>query len=324
MRVIYHVAGRSDWDATVTSGAYAASASPADGFVVCVGPDDYVSFANRFFRGRRDTLLLFIDTLRLSQQLRLETVGGTPVLLHPSPLPVSAVFETAELSVGDDARFVAHHETSALAAREAVTFADVRERAVAAMAGWDRRWWIAGGWALDLFLGHETRPHADLELSILSADQPALYTQLAGWDLRAVAPGSALVPWNGELLAPPYHQIWARRSSRRAETVTEFSSDPTMLDFLIEDHTGERWRFRRDHRIARDVQEFGTSRDGLPFVRPEIALLYKAKQPRHKDREDFRRVAPLLSDGARAWLRASLDEAAPAHSWSKELEPAKP
>ena len=324
MRVIYHIASRTDWDASAISGAYAESASPVDGFVVCAGPDDYVSIANRLFGGRRDPLLLFIDTRRLSEQPRPETVGGIPVLLYPSALPVTAVFETAELGVGDDGRFVAHHETSALTAREAVAFADVREQALAAMAGWDRRWWIAGGWALDLFLAHETRPHADLELSILSADQPALFAQLAGWDLRAVAPGGALVPWNGEPLAPPYHQIWARQSSQRAETVTEFSSDPTMLDFLIEDHVGEQWRFRRDHRIARHVQEFGTSRDGLPFVRPEIALLYKAKEPRHKDREDFHRVAPLLSHEARAWLRACLDRASPRHSWSKELEPAKP
>ena len=93
-----------------------------------------------------------------------------------------------------------------------------------------------------------------------------------------------------------------------------------MLDFLIEDHSGERWRFRRDHRVSRDVMELGRSGDGLPYIRPEIALLYKAKQPRHKDREDFRRVAPLLSDAARAWLREAIDMVHVRHPWSKELE----
>jgi len=26
------------------------------------------------------------------------------------------------------------------------------------------RWWIAGGWAIDLFLRRTTRPHADIEI----------------------------------------------------------------------------------------------------------------------------------------------------------------
>jgi hypothetical protein len=28
-------------------------------------------------------------------------------------------------------------------------------------------WWIAGGWAIDLFLGRETRPHGDLDVGVL-------------------------------------------------------------------------------------------------------------------------------------------------------------
>ena len=320
MRVIYHIASRTDWEASAASGAYAPRNSRRTGFVICAGADDYVRFANRFFDRRRKALLLFIDTLRIPQRLMSEAMGGIPVVVCPGPLPVDAVFEVAELGVGADGEFVAHHETAALAAREADTFADVRERALRAMTGWDRPWWIAGGWALDLFLGHATRPHADLELSILSADQPGLYAHLAGWDLRAVAPGAGLVSWHGERLGAPYHQIWARHSSRRAETVAEFSSDPTMVDFLIEDHAGERWLCRRDHRVSRDLRELGDSRDGLPYVRPEMALLYKAKHPRHKDREDFRRVAPLLTSAARGWLRAAIDAIHPHHSWSKELD----
>src|SRR3954467_9622826 len=31
-------------------------------------------------------------------------------------------------------------------------------------------WWIAGGWAIDLFLDRETRPHADLDVGVLRRD----------------------------------------------------------------------------------------------------------------------------------------------------------
>ena len=32
-------------------------------------------------------------------------------------------------------------------------------------------WWIAGGWALDLFLGEQTRDHEDIDVQILRRDQ---------------------------------------------------------------------------------------------------------------------------------------------------------
>jgi Aminoglycoside-2''-adenylyltransferase len=31
-------------------------------------------------------------------------------------------------------------------------------------------WWIAGGWAIDLFLGRQTREHEDLDVLILRRD----------------------------------------------------------------------------------------------------------------------------------------------------------
>lgn len=34
------------------------------------------------------------------------------------------------------------------------------------------RWAVAGGWAIDLHIGHPTRDHDDLEISVLAADIP--------------------------------------------------------------------------------------------------------------------------------------------------------
>ena len=76
----------------------------------------------------------------------------------------------------------------------AATLDQTRRRAVEAMAGYRRPWWVAGGWALDLVLGHKTRPHADLEISVLACDQQALFDHLRGWDLRLAAPGQSLPP----------------------------------------------------------------------------------------------------------------------------------
>ena len=50
-----------------------------------------------------------------------------------------------------------------------------------AMAGFRRPWFIAGGWAIDLFLGRVTREHADIEIAVLRTDQQFLRQHLRSW-----------------------------------------------------------------------------------------------------------------------------------------------
>lgn len=45
------------------------------------------------------------------------------------------------------------------------------------------RWWIAGGWAIDLHLGRQSRAHADVDVLFLRADQLSVQRHLTGWDL---------------------------------------------------------------------------------------------------------------------------------------------
>jgi len=81
------------------------------------------------------------------------------------------------------------------------------------------------GLALDLVLGHKTRPHADLEISMLASDQKQLFRHLRGWDLRLAAPGQSLPRWDGSRIEPPFHQVWARRGPGRPATPEEFAAD---------------------------------------------------------------------------------------------------
>ncbi len=43
-------------------------------------------------------------------------------------------------------------------------------------------WWIAGGLAIDLFVGHMTRPHHDADVEVLRRDQSMVPAILDGWD----------------------------------------------------------------------------------------------------------------------------------------------
>ena len=74
-------------------------------------------------------------------------------------------------------------------------------------------WWVAGGWAIDLILGHQSREHGDLDILVLRRDQSLVREYLGTWDVHAADPPGRLRPWPaGETLPPAVHDVWCRRT----------------------------------------------------------------------------------------------------------------
>jgi uncharacterized protein (DUF952 family) len=324
MSVLFHLATQADWERALGTGSYTTASVRGDGVVPCASAAQHAAVANARFAGRTDLVLLLLDTDRLASRVRVGQVkgetGGQPFPCVHGPVPLEAIFEAAPYRPGADARFQPYEEASGFAAHGAATLDQTQRRAAEVMAGFRGSWWVAGGWALDLLLGRKTRPHADLELSVLAADQVALFEHLRGWDLRLAAPGQALPRWDGSRIQPPFHQIWARRGPGQPSTADDLAADPTMLGFLLEQGSTDRWVFRRYPAVTRPLRQFGrATADGVPFVAPEVALLFKAKAPRFKDQRDFDRVLPVLDGAARAFLAWALEQAHPGHPWRAHL-----
>ncbi len=185
------------------------------------------------------------------------------------------------------------------------------------MAGFPARWYVAGGWALDLHLGCVTRPHADIDIAIFRADQAALRAHLEGWVWMKAIPGERgrLEPWlPGEELSLPLHELHAHKAAETANA-------PTLAaEFLLNESDGIHWIFRRDPRITRPLELTGRrSRQGLPILAPEVVLLYKAPRLSPDDDRDFHTVIPALDVEARQWLRSALSIYQPAHEWIAAL-----
>ena len=174
--------------------------------------------------------------------------------------------------------------------------------------GFGKPWWVAGGWAVDLFVGRPTRPHKDIEIALFRNDQSALQEHLGEWNLRKVV-DHRLVPWlPGELLTLPVHEIHGRGPEGQA------------LEILLNEYDRGRWAFRRDIGITRPAKLISDrSADGVPFLRPEIVLLYKSNDPRPDNQADFERAAPLLDPESHAWLRVALQRHRPGHPWLDDL-----
>src|SRR5689334_12704830 len=77
-------------------------------------------------------------------------------------------------------------------------------------------WWVAGGWAIDLFLGRQTREHEDIDIQVLRRDQHAVRALFGVWDMQAALPPPrdeswAFRPWHlGDVLDVAIHDIWCR------------------------------------------------------------------------------------------------------------------
>ncbi|GCE08171.1 nucleotidyltransferase domain-containing protein [Dictyobacter aurantiacus] len=176
-------------------------------------------------------------------------------------------------------------------------------------------WWIAGGWALDLFLGEQTREHEDIDVQFLRRDQQAIRSVFGDWDVQAVHEGSSPTwpfrTWEqGVPLSEGVHDIWCRPTP----------ASPWALQLMVADSSDGDWLFRRDARIQRPLTSIGgRSADGIPYIAPEIQLLYKAKGRRPKDEMDFERVAPSLDRARRLWLRQALEMTLPGHPWLARL-----
>jgi hypothetical protein len=89
---------------------------------------------------------------------------------------------------------------------------------------------------------------------------------------------------------------------------------------MLADTREDAWLFRRMPAITRPVAEIGeVSDDGIPYLAPEIQLLYKAKGLRPKDEADFTEALPALDQKRRQWLRDALAETHPHHPWVERL-----
>jgi hypothetical protein len=109
-----------------------------------------------------------------------------------------------------------------------------------------------------------------------------------------------------------HHQTWVREPATGA----------WRLDVFREPSDGNTWICRRDARIRLRYDEvIDRTPDDVPYVRPEIALLFKAKHAhRPKDESDFAAVVPLLAPDRRRWLEEALALVHPGHPWLARLD----
>jgi len=178
----------------------------------------------------------------------------------------------------------------------------------AKLAGLRTPWCVVGGWALELFHGI-ARKHEDLEIAVPSADFDLVRERLADYEFFVPTPTEGVLrplETAGDAFFAS-HQTWVR----------ERDTGKWRVDVMRNPHDGDTWICRRERTIRRPYGEVvACTAGGVPFMQPEIVLLFKGKEPRPKDEVDFETTLPFLSGAAREWLTGALVRAyGNAHPW---------
>ncbi|KAA2257577.1 hypothetical protein F0L68_25105 [Solihabitans fulvus] len=177
------------------------------------------------------------------------------------------------------------------------------------LVGIETPWCVAAGWALDLFRGTQTRPHGDIEIAIPAEGFPEVRERFPGLAFDAVSSGRIWANAAPDVLAAT-HQTWLR----------DPATDNYLLDVFREPHDGDTWICRHHETIRlpyRDIIRH--TRDGIPYLTPELVLLFKAKHARPKDQADFDATIPHLTTAQRETLTELLARAYPGHRWLADL-----
>jgi hypothetical protein len=174
----------------------------------------------------------------------------------------------------------------------------------------DAPWYVAGGWAIDLFLGHQRREHGDLEIAVPRSRFDEVADALADFELYVVKGGNVTLVDAGSSLDTT-HQTWVR----------DPAADRWRLDVFREPSSGDAWVYRRDERIRSPYERvIRRTADGIPYGSPEVILLFKAPHAgEEKHQGDFEATLLFLDAERRAWLIDALELVHDGHPWIAEL-----
>ncbi len=193
---------------------------------------------------------------------------------------------------------------------------------------------VCGGYAIDLFLNRKSRPHYDLDISVWQKDRNSLIRcmQAKGWTLYEAC-GNDLVhlirdPEEQKLLKRnlfciyPGNRYFKLQPSGEAgfflcEMEHKEQTELNYIEFLFDQTNCSDFLYARNPEIKRKLSQAILQRGGVPYLAPELILLYKSSDPgREGYQQDYETVLPLMSEEQQQWLHFALKKMYPqGHIW---------
>lgn len=141
---------------------------------------------------------------------------------------------------------------------------------------------------------------------LLERDEHALGTDLTQVDVQLIGRDGRPGPWPADrrLLADPGRQ----RPMGPGRLVLHSKSLPLPTEVWLGSAVGSFWvHHRGGHCVRRPLADITGQRDGIPFLAPEVVLLFKARSKIGKDQRDVETARPTLSAEQSSWLLDALE-----------------
>lgn len=194
---------------------------------------------------------------------------------------------------------------------------------------------VCGGFALDLFLGYETRTHGDIDILAFWEDREKIitYMQSKGYIVYEMLGGGKV-----HRITDIKMQEKLRKNifccTEDCELVRLYDTDEAdvywldfqhtgltklnYIEFLFNEKTEEEFVYARDERVRRGMANAILETDGVPYLAPELCLLFKSADiEREGYQQDFELTVGKLSAEQRTWFENAMGLLYPdGHKWN--------
>jgi hypothetical protein len=152
-----------------------------------------------------------------------------------------------------------------------------------------------------LFLNRETRVHDDIEIGIYRRNKMHLYRYFDKYKKYYINNRSRIgiherLEWNKEYLRLPIHELYVEYAGLEIEV-------------LMNERDESNWIYRRNDKITLDEKKvIYFNKDRIPYLCPEVVLLYKTKEMRNKDIDDITNAIGKMDESQKKWFIDSIED----------------
>ncbi len=199
------------------------------------------------------------------------------------------------------------------------------------------KWCFCGGWALDLFMKSETRPHKDLDIMVFKKDlkETISYFKRSRMALRSSNEKRLHASWHWKLwklwvwefvvyewnYPVDYLKVDEQGSCTFYQYEREIQDKVDFMEILLNTYESKMFVYRRNTDIRLAIEKAIYEFEGLPYLAPEIVLLYKSKYLSEDNQSDFDTVYVKLDEAQKMWLKNALTlEYGNDHPWVQALQ----
>lgn len=194
-------------------------------------------------------------------------------------------------------------------------------------------WAVCGGFALDLFLNKNFRLHSDIDICVFETDRKDVlnYVFDKAWHVYEFRGQGKVRPLERTILSDSGRNLMCVNDGCDIVKFYPCEDDGLLyhqffhtgmqdfyyLEFLFNRINGEHLVLDPEKGLQRKLSKAILARNGIPYLAPEIALLYKASNSDNPDYQfDYAQTYPYLNEDQRAWFLHGMKAMYPTgHSW---------